>query len=119
VGHWRGSLAQIAVLASDLLVVAIVLVIGRLVDVTAAIILVPLGASYGFDPVHFGVILCVMLVYANVTPPVGLLVFRTASTARHDRSSCQVKAGKRQMGSRSESHDRTGPAHVSLPVSSR
>jgi len=69
------------------LVVAIVLLIGCLVDVTAAVIilvpvLAPLGASYGFDPVHFGVILCVALVYGNVTPPVGLLLFITASIAK-------------------------------------
>lgn len=70
-----------------LLVIAIVLVIGCVVDVTAAVIILvpvfaPLGLAYGFDPVHFGIILCVALVYGNVTPPVGLLLFLTASIAR-------------------------------------
>lgn len=70
-----------------LLVVGFVLVIGCVVDVTAAVIILvpvfaPLGASYGFDPVHFGVVLCLALVYGNVTPPVGLLLFLTAGIAR-------------------------------------
>jgi tripartite ATP-independent transporter DctM subunit len=69
------------------LVVLFVLVIGCVVDVTAAVIILvpvfaPLGASYGFDPVHFGVIICIALVYGNVTPPVGLLLFLTAAIAK-------------------------------------
>ena len=70
-----------------LLVIVIVLIIGCFVDVTAAVIVLvpvfaPLGASYGFDPVHFGIIMCVTLVYGNVTPPVGLLLFITAGIAK-------------------------------------
>lgn len=70
-----------------LLVIAIVLIIGCFVDVTAAVIVLvpvfaPLGASYGFDPIHFGIILCIALVYGNVTPPVGLLLFITAGLAK-------------------------------------
>lgn len=70
-----------------LLVLGVVLVIGCVVDVTAAVIILvpvfaPLGASYGFDPVHFGIIMCIALVYGNVTPPVGLLLFITAAIAK-------------------------------------
>ncbi|MFY0635189.1 MAG: TRAP transporter large permease [Vannielia sp.] len=70
-----------------LLVIGFVLVIGCVVDVTAAVIILvpvfaPLGVSYGFDPVHFGVIICMALVYGNVTPPVGLLLFLTAAIAK-------------------------------------
>lgn len=70
-----------------LLVIAIVLAIGCVIDVTAAVIILvpvfaPLGVAYGFDPVHFGIIVCVALVYGNVTPPVGLLLFLTASIAK-------------------------------------
>ncbi len=70
-----------------LLVVLFILAVGCVVDVTAAVIILvpvfaPLGASYGFDPVHFGVIMCLSLVYGNVTPPVGLLLFITASIAK-------------------------------------
>ncbi|MCF3932736.1 TRAP transporter large permease [Acuticoccus sp. M5D2P5] len=68
------------------IIVAFVLVIGCFVDVTAAVIVLvpvlhPLGLAYGFDPVHFGIILCVALVYGNVTPPVGLLLYLTARIA--------------------------------------
>ncbi len=70
-----------------ILVVGVVLVIGCVVDVTAAVIILvpvfaPLGASFGFDPVHFGIIMCLALVYGNVTPPVGLLLFLTAGIAK-------------------------------------
>lgn len=70
-----------------LLVVVIILIIGCFVDVTAAVIVLtpvfaPLGASYGFDPIHFGIIMCISLVYGNVTPPVGLLLFITAGLAK-------------------------------------
>ena len=70
-----------------LLVVLFVLAVGCVVDVTAAVIILvpvfaPLGASYGFDAVHFGIIMCLALVYGNVTPPVGLLLFITASIAK-------------------------------------
>lgn len=70
-----------------LLVVVIILIIGCFVDVTAAVIVLtpvfaPLGASYGFDPIHFGIIMCISLVYGNVTPPVGLLLFITADLAK-------------------------------------
>lgn len=70
-----------------LVVIGCVLVIGCVVDVTAAVIILvpvfaPLGLSYGFDPVHFGVIICIALVYGNVTPPVGLLLFLTAAIAK-------------------------------------
>ena len=70
-----------------LLVIGFVLALGCVVDVTAAVIILvpvfaPLGASYGYDPVHFGIIMCLALVYGNVTPPVGLLLFLTASIAK-------------------------------------
>lgn len=83
---WVQQLTQDPMVAI-FLVITIVLVIGCFVDVTAAVIILvpvfaPLGASYGFDPVHFGIIMCITLVYGNVTPPVGLLLFITASIAK-------------------------------------
>jgi len=67
-----------------LLVIAIVLVIGAVVEVTAAVVLIvpvfyPLGQALGFNDVHFGIILCVALVFGNVTPPVGLLLYITSA----------------------------------------
>lgn len=67
-----------------LLVIGIILVIGCLVEVTAAVVLVvpvfyPLGQALGFHDVHFAIIVCVALVYGNVTPPVGLLLYLTST----------------------------------------
>jgi len=69
------------------IVIACVIIIGCVVDVSAAVILLvpvfhPLGIHYGFDPIHFALIMCIALVYGNVTPPVGILLFITASIAK-------------------------------------
>jgi len=93
---WVESLTSNPLIAV-LLVIAVVLAIGCVVDVTAAVIILvpvfaPLGAHYGFDPVHFGIIMCLALVYGNVTPPVGLLLFITAGIAK-----CSVKEVMRYL----------------------
>ena len=51
----------------------------------------PLAVAVGIDPVHFGIILCVMLTIGLITPPVGMLLFVTSnisgvSLARLSRS---------------------------------
>lgn len=56
----------------------LLLVIGLALDTGAAIllfapILVPVVASVGIDPVHFGVLLVVNLMIGGLTPPVGIL----------------------------------------------
>ena len=39
----------------------------------------PLAVAVGIDPVHFGIILCVMLTIGLITPPVGMLLFVTSN----------------------------------------
>jgi TRAP-type C4-dicarboxylate transport system permease large subunit len=56
------------------------LVIGCLVDIFSAILIVlpllmPLGAAYGIDPVHLGIIFLVNMEAGFLTPPVGLNLF--------------------------------------------
>ncbi|MDR0668581.1 MAG: TRAP transporter large permease subunit [Treponema sp.] len=56
------------------------LVVGCLMDIFSAILIVlplivPLGASYGIDPVHLGVIFILNLELGFLTPPVGLNLF--------------------------------------------
>jgi tripartite ATP-independent transporter DctM subunit len=69
------------------------LAIGAFIDTIAAlIIMVPLllpiaQASYGIDPYHFGVVVCINLVMGILTPPVGAGLFISATLAR-------VPAGK-------------------------
>ncbi|MDR3147139.1 MAG: TRAP transporter large permease subunit [Treponema sp.] len=56
------------------------LVVGCLMDIFSAILIVlplivPLGAAYGIDPVHLGVIFIINLELGFLTPPVGLNLF--------------------------------------------
>lgn len=47
-------------------------------------VLEPLGNAMGFDPIHFGMIIIIMLTLALATPPVGMLLFTTSKVARID-----------------------------------
>jgi len=56
------------------------LVVGCLMDIFSAILVVlplitPLGAAYGIDPVHLGIIFIINLEVGFLTPPVGLNLF--------------------------------------------
>jgi tripartite ATP-independent transporter DctM subunit len=56
------------------------LVVGCLMDIFSAILIVlpligPLGAAYGVDPVHLGIIFITNLEVGFLTPPVGLNLF--------------------------------------------
>jgi len=63
-----------------LLVAALLIVVGLFLETSGAIIiltpvLLPAAQAYGFDPVHFGVVLVFGLVIGLLTPPVGLCLF--------------------------------------------
>ena len=45
-------------------------------------LLLPLAASVGVDPIHFGVIVAVNLTIGMITPPVGVCLFVTSGIAR-------------------------------------
>jgi TRAP-type C4-dicarboxylate transport system permease large subunit len=56
------------------------LVVGCLMDIYSAIIvvvplIVPLGAAFGIDPVHLGIIFLANLELGYMTPPVGMNLF--------------------------------------------
>jgi tripartite ATP-independent transporter DctM subunit len=56
------------------------LVLGCLIDIFSAILIVlplifPLGAAYGIDPVHLGIIFLVNMEAGFLTPPVGMNLF--------------------------------------------
>jgi TRAP-type C4-dicarboxylate transport system permease large subunit len=56
------------------------LVVGCLMDIFSAILIIlplvaPLGAAYGIDPVHLGIIFITNLEVGFLTPPVGLNLF--------------------------------------------
>jgi TRAP-type transport system large permease protein len=63
-----------------LLINILLLVIGCVIDLAPAIllmtpILLPIAAAFHFDPVHFGVVVCVNLCIGLVTPPVGTVLY--------------------------------------------
>ncbi len=63
-----------------LLLTVVLLVVGCLMDVFSAIIvvvplIVPLGAAFGIDPVHLGVLFLANLGLGFLTPPVGMNLF--------------------------------------------
>ncbi|MDW8398945.1 MAG: TRAP transporter large permease subunit [Acetobacteraceae bacterium] len=67
-----------------LLVNLLLLLCGMVLDIGVAIlvltpILMPLALQFGVDPVHFGIIVTVNLMLGGLTPPVGILVYVTAS----------------------------------------
>ncbi len=69
------------------------LAVGALMDIFSAIVvvvplLVPLGAAYGIDPVHLGIIFIANLELGYLTPPVGLNLF--LASYRFERSFGEV-----------------------------
>lgn len=61
--------------------------VGMFLDAGPAIlilgpILAPVFASLGVDPLHFAIVMCVNLTVGLATPPMGLVLFVTASVAR-------------------------------------
>lgn len=67
-----------------LLVNILLLIIGCFFDAGAAIILVapllvPAAKAFGFDLIHFGMVICINLVIGGFTPPFGNMMFVTTS----------------------------------------
>jgi tripartite ATP-independent transporter DctM subunit len=65
----------------------ILLVVGLVLDIGAAIllfgpILLPAAVVAGIDPVHFGVIIVVNLMIHGLTPPLGMLIFVVSGVTR-------------------------------------
>jgi len=70
-----------------LLVNIFLLLVGTVLDGIAALIILipvmlPLLVTYGIDPVHFGVIVCINLTIGLLTPPVGTGLFIVSSIAK-------------------------------------
>lgn len=70
-----------------LLVNILLLVVGMFLDAGPAVLIVapilaPTAVQYGVDPIHFAVVVCVNLSIGLATPPMGLVLFVTASVGR-------------------------------------
>jgi len=86
IASWMTSLTENP-LVFLLLVNIFLLLIGMFMDGIAALVIltpifVPIIANYGIDPIHFGVIICINLTIALLTPPVGAGLYITSSAAK-------------------------------------
>ena len=71
----------------------VLLIVGCLVDIFSAVVIVvpliaPLGAAFGIDPLHLGIIFLANLELGFLTPPVGMNLFLASS--RFDRPLLQI-----------------------------
>lgn len=62
-------------------------IIGMFIETSAAIIvlapiLAPVAASFGIDPVHFGMVMVINLALGMITPPFGVNLFAACAVAR-------------------------------------
>jgi TRAP-type C4-dicarboxylate transport system permease large subunit len=69
-----------------LLLNLLLFVLGMFLDAGPAILILgpvlgPVFASLGVDPIHFAMIMCINLTVGLATPPMGLVLFVTASVA--------------------------------------
>ena len=67
-----------------LIVIGLLFIVGMFIDPTAAMlmlvpVLAPLIGKFGYDPVHFAMIIVMTLVLGGLTPPVGMLLYIVAS----------------------------------------
>lgn len=69
------------------LVIVFLLLVGCVMDVMAATIILvpvlfPLAQHFQFDPIHWGVLLCITLSLGGLTPLIGVLLYITTSIAK-------------------------------------
>lgn len=69
-----------------LIMIVIMMAVGCVMDATAAMlvfipVLTPLATLIGMNPVHFGVIYCLLITIGLVTPPVGMTLFVTSNVS--------------------------------------
>lgn len=70
-----------------ILVLLICFVLGMFIDALPLLLLVapilyPIALDFGIDPIHFGVVLTVLMLIGSLTPPVGMIVYAMAGVAK-------------------------------------
>jgi len=76
-----------------LLVIAVLLFLGFFIDPTALIIMFAptlsgLGRQLGYEPIHFGVTMVIVMLIGAVTPPVGSMLYVSMGIARIQLEDC-------------------------------
>jgi C4-dicarboxylate transporter DctM subunit len=74
-------------LVAYLIIVAILLFIGLFVEALAAIlifvpVLLPIGQHFGFDAVHYALVIIIAMCIGTVTPPVGIQLYIASAISR-------------------------------------
>ena len=69
------------------LITLMLLIIGLFIEAVASMIifvplLLPVAAQFGFDQIHFAIIVIITLLIGTITPPVGLQLYITCAIAR-------------------------------------
>lgn len=69
-----------------LICIVLMVAVGCVMDATAAMlvfipVLTPLAALIGMDPVHFGLVYCLLITVGLITPPVGMTLFVTSNVS--------------------------------------
>lgn len=70
-----------------LIMLGMLILIGCLMEAFSAMLLftpvmLPIATAIGMDPIHFGIVFCIMLTIALVTPPVGMVLFVTSNISK-------------------------------------
>jgi len=73
--------------AVTFVLLGVVLVLGMFMDATPIILMVtpvmmPLVQAVDLDPIHFGVLFCIMCVIGLITPPVGVALYGVATVSK-------------------------------------
>lgn len=74
-------------IAVTLMLLAVVLVLGMFMDAVPIILMAvpvmqPLARAVGLDPIHFGVLFCIVCVIGLITPPVGVALYGVATVSK-------------------------------------
>jgi tripartite ATP-independent transporter DctM subunit len=72
---------------SYLLIICMLLIVGLFVEGTAALmiftpVLFPIGNHLGYDPIHFALVVIIVILIGTTTPPVGLQLYIAGSIAK-------------------------------------
>ncbi len=70
-----------------LLIIGVLLIVGCFLETIAALnilvpVLYPIGVAYGFNDIHFAMIVMLTLLFGAITPPVGILLYISSGIAK-------------------------------------
>lgn len=69
-----------------IMILFVYFLLGTFMDALAMVLLTvpiffPIIVNLGFDPIHFGVLICIMMTIGHITPPFGIVIFAMSAVA--------------------------------------